>query len=75
MVLIEIYLSEKLFVDWVPPCLCFNLVKLVLFIALLRKIVREQFKASEVAQLEYQGLVLVCNVRINFLKSQNSIAL
>ena len=75
MLLIEIYLSEKLIVDRVPPSFSFNLVKLVLFFVFLCKIELEQFKALDVAQLEYQGLVFIWNVRINFLKSKDCVAL
>ena len=75
MTLIKIYLSEKLIVDRVPPSSGFNLVRLVLFFVFLCKIELEQFKALDVAQLEYQWLVFICNVSINFLKSKHCVAL
>ena len=53
MVLIEIYLSEKLIVDRIPPSFRFNLVELTLPFVFRREIELEQFKALNVAQLEY----------------------
>ena len=75
MTLIKIYLSEKLIVDRVSPSSGFNLVELVLLFVFLCKIELKQFKALDVAQLEYQGLVFISNVRINFLKSKDCVAL
>ena len=73
--MIKIYLSEKLIVDRVSPSSGFNLIKLVLLFVFLCKIELKQFKALDVAQLEYQGLVFIYNVRINFLKSKDCVAL